>query len=42
MRGSRPALLSGWCQAPEGARPKHEGCAWERCGCACHDEKEGD
>jgi hypothetical protein len=32
---ARP-VLSGWCSAPAGARPKHEGCRWSLCGCDCH------
>lgn len=28
--------LSGWCTAPIGARPQHEGCRYPGCSCPCH------
>lgn len=28
--------LSGWCSAPEGARPMCAGCKVLDCSCACH------
>lgn len=35
-------MLSGWCMAPEGARPDHDGCRFpERCGCFCHGPESG-
>lgn len=34
---------SGWCTAPAGARPHHEQCRADGCGCECHDdERKGD
>lgn len=35
-------MKSGWCSAPEGARPMHEGCRVLDCGCACHDKPSPD
>ena len=34
---------SGWCTAPAGARPHHEQCRADGCGCECpDDERKGD
>lgn len=38
LNGPTGGRRSGWCTAPAGARPQHEHCRSEACGCECHTE----